>query len=84
MQATVANKLATLGDVTQIEMILSVSQRPRWPRQIQSVGVADVFAKTSQCTSRERLGYGTGTNAAMNLVKNTLTILKLHLSQNYF
>jgi hypothetical protein len=28
--------LATLGDMTQIEMILSVSRHPRWPRQVQS------------------------------------------------
>jgi hypothetical protein len=37
--------LATLGRATEIEMILSMSQRPRWPRQVQScVAVTDGFA----------------------------------------
>ncbi len=40
--------LATLGDVIQIEMILSVSRRPMWPRQVQSCdcrcAVPDSFA----------------------------------------
>jgi hypothetical protein len=33
---TIVLALATLGDTIQIEMILSVSHRPRWPRQVQS------------------------------------------------
>ncbi len=42
--------LATLGDTTQIEMILSVSHCPRWVGQVHSlshVGVTIGFAKTN-------------------------------------
>jgi hypothetical protein len=43
--------LATLGSVTLIEMNLSVSRCPRWPRQVQSsVTVTGGFAiKHRQC-----------------------------------
>jgi hypothetical protein len=34
---TTALSLATLGDVTQIEMTLSVLHHPRWPRQVHSL-----------------------------------------------
>ncbi len=45
MTVTIVLALAILDDVTQIEMILSVSRRPRWPRQVPSyVAVTDGFA----------------------------------------
>ncbi len=52
---TIVLALATLGNGTQIEMILSVSNRPRWPRQIHFMLVAccitDIFGyKLHQCT----------------------------------
>ncbi len=51
---TIVLALATLGDAAQIEMILSVSCHPRWPRQVQlwlsGAVVADVFAyKLCRC-----------------------------------
>jgi hypothetical protein len=35
--------LGTLGEAKQIEMILSVSQIPRWPRQVRPCTIADVI-----------------------------------------
>jgi hypothetical protein len=48
---TLVLALATLGNAPEIEMILSMWNRPRWPREVQScVAVADSLAnKCRQC-----------------------------------
>jgi hypothetical protein len=44
--------MATVGEATEIEMILFVSNGPRWPRQVEvGVGVGGVI----QCFWRDRL-----------------------------
>ncbi len=50
--------LGTLGRATEVEMILSLLQRPRWPRQVEKwlslVAVADVIAYVNypiECSS---------------------------------
>jgi hypothetical protein len=43
--------LATLGDGTHIEMILSVLRRPRWPRQVHSMLLSWTFL-TANFTGR--------------------------------
>jgi hypothetical protein len=48
---TIVLALATLGDMTQIEMILSVLRCTRWPRQILSLSQLLTFfaKKLRQC-----------------------------------
>jgi hypothetical protein len=44
--------LATLGRASEIEMILSVSHRPRWPRQVKCLSLSPISfcKKHHQCT----------------------------------
>ncbi len=85
MIVTTELALAAMSDATQIEMILSVSNCPRWPRQVLScVTITGVIAiKCCQCKQALEPAW-LRKNTVMTLLHDGFTKISIYFKTQAF